>query len=169
VKVPTEKELDQAIEAAFKDSPSFTRWFLSRTKFKDDDASYYWSRSNYPWGKAELNTVNAMTGARESVVREGETDILVVFETPNKRRVALHIENKLASGSFTLLQPEVYRARAAKWKSDPRYCNYDDWETVLVAPNIFFDRFRAEAAKFDRFVPHEDIAIHVPLFGAQPA
>lgn len=164
---PTEKNLDHALEDAFKESPSFTRWFLSRTKFKDEEAAYHWSRSDHPWGKVELTVVNTRTGDRETVVREGETDILVVFETPAKRRIALHIENKIASGSFTPLQPEVYAARAALWKGDSKYDCYEEWETVLVAPRQFFDRFKAEAEKFDKFVSHEDIAVHVPLFSVQ--
>jgi hypothetical protein len=37
-------------------------------------------------------------------------DVLAVFETKDKRRLALHIENKLASGSFTpLLNPSKLR------------------------------------------------------------
>lgn len=47
---PTEKELDAALEIAFKSNPEFTRWFLSKTKFADRSATYLWSRSDHPWG-----------------------------------------------------------------------------------------------------------------------
>lgn len=111
--------------------------------------------------------MNPQTGDQETVIKEGETDVLVVLEDFAKRRVAIHIENKLASGHFTSFQPELYAARAACWKGNPKYCGYEDWETVLVAPQAFYDRWKTEAAKFDRFVPHEEIALHVPLFAIQ--
>ena len=161
-----EKLLDQELEIAFKENPKFTQWFLGQTKFKDEGALYRWSRSDNPWGKVELTRINAITGDREVVVKESETDVLVVFDTRNKRRVALHIENKLLSGRFTLLQPEFYSARADKWKFNPNYESYEDWETVLVAPRQFFERFKAESMKFGKRIAHEDIAIHVPLFAA---
>src|SRR5437763_16413940 len=56
-------------------------------------------------------------GQPEMVTRQGETDVLFVFAfgTEPGRRLALHIENKLASGRFTAFQPEVYDARARLW------------------------------------------------------
>jgi hypothetical protein len=164
--LPKEKDLDVALETAFRENRAFVDWFLSKTKFNACGAVYNWSRSNYPWGKAELKIINVQTGEDETISREGETDVLVVFELPdNKSRFALHLENKIASGSFTDLQPEVYRARAEKWKGNPKYGNYIDWETVLVAPHSFFDRNKTDATKFDSYVSHEDIARYVPLFG----
>ncbi len=35
---PNEKELDKAIENAFKSSVEFTNWFLSKTKFSAEPA-----------------------------------------------------------------------------------------------------------------------------------
>ena len=107
-----EKELDQALDAALKTDVTFCRWFLSRTKAGADFSQYIWSRSNYPWGKVRLLLPNSQTGALEMVAREGETDVLAVFENSSKRRLGVHIENKLASGSFTQYQPEVCAARA---------------------------------------------------------
>ena len=164
---PTEKDLDRAIEDAFKTTPGFVDWFLAQTKFKDEGATYCWSRSNHPWGKVDLTVPNPHTGESERISREGETDVLVVFETASKKKVALHIENKLTAGKFTLWQPELYAARAASWKGHPSYGEYEEWETILVAPTAFFDRNELDARKFDRFIPHEEIAVHVPVFGTQ--
>ena len=69
--LPKEKELDTAIEAAFRDNPAFVKWFLSKTKFSASGAVYCWSRSNYPWGKVELKSVNEQTGEAEAITREG--------------------------------------------------------------------------------------------------
>jgi hypothetical protein len=96
---------------------------------------------------------------------EGETDVLVVFET-DAQRFALHIENKRLTGRFTPKQPELYRERARAWANQGKYGNYDAWETVLVAPQAFYNRFRIEADKFGCFIAHEEIAKQIPLFGA---
>ena len=162
---PTEKQLDQALNAALRERPEFSKWLLSKTKFADEAATYHWSRANYPWGKSALEVENPATGDIEVVEREGETDVLVVFQT-SERRVALHIENKLSSGSFTHLQPELYASRAKSWKGNPKYESYDDWQTILIAPMAFYLRFPAESAKFERFVSHEEIANLVPEFKA---
>ena len=159
-----EKMLDKAIEQAFLNNPDFTRWFLSKTKFSKEVAAHCWCRSNNPWGRTELSIINPETGLMEKIVREGETDVLVVFETDAKRRFALHIENKLASGKFTRFQPELYAARAASWVGNEKYGNYEDFETVLIAPIAFYERCGKEAKKFDRYVSHEDISAHIPTF-----
>jgi hypothetical protein len=39
------------------------------------------------------------------ITQEGETDVLVVFESETKRRLGIHIENKLGPGEFTQLSP----------------------------------------------------------------
>jgi hypothetical protein len=159
-----EKELDTALEEALKTDAAFCRWFLSKTKFGADYPQYVWSRSNYPWGKVRLLLPNEQTGALEMVAREGETDVLVVFESSSKRRLGMHIENKLASGSFTKYQPEVCAARADAWARNDAYGNYDSWETVLLAPMSFYQRCTAEARKFTSFIAHEDVAAHIPAF-----
>lgn len=165
MRAPSEKHFDRALETAFKESPEFCHRFLSKTKFKDEDAAYVWSQSDSPWGRTDLQVINAQTGRAERLVREGETDILVVFQTQKDRRVALHIENKLVKGSFTRLQPDLSRARAMKWCGNPKFGNYQNWGIVLVAPRIFLDKHALEAAKFDHCVTHEEIALLVPSFG----
>lgn len=162
----TEKQLDHALNCAFTELPEFTHWFLSKTKFFDEDAKYIWSRADHPWGKVKLEVLNSEAGSTESIEREGETDVLVVFETSSKRRIALHIENKLGSGCFTRLQPEVYAARAEPWKGDQKYQSYEDYETVLVAPQSFYERNSKEAEKFGRFISHEELARFIPEFEA---
>ena len=163
----TEKQLDHALNHAFIERPEFTRWFLSKTKFFAEDAKYIWSRANHPWGKVKLEVLNTVTGATEVVQRESETDVLVVFEVSPTRRIALHIENKLKA-RFTYLQPEFYAARAEAWKCNPKYENYEDWETVLVAPQYFYDRHSKDAAKFGRFISHEELATFIPEFSVSP-
>lgn len=144
----------------------FRAWLVGRSKFKGSSPQYVWSRSDNPWGPVELSLPDPVTGVLRSAVREGEIDVLLIFAFPAEpeRRLALHIENKLASGKFTEYQPELYSARAKLWLRNPKYGNYEDWDTLLLAPTSFHRRCAADAAKFGAFIPHEEVAEFVPLF-----
>lgn len=167
--IPTEKSLDRAIEDMFKSNPGFVQWFLSRTKFAGVEARYLWSRSNNPWGRIKIQVPNEATGELETILRESETDVLVVFESDPGRRFAVHIENKLSTGSFTPYQVEMYPIRAEKWRGDSRYQNYQDWDTVLIAPVQFVDLNKADCLKFGQIVTHEELAEFIPEFAYQAA
>jgi hypothetical protein len=159
-----EKDVDSALEEQFRNSPGFVAWFLAQIGVTVVGVRYLWSRSNNPFGRAPLITADPQTGLRETVMREGETDVLVVLEDAEGMRFALHIENKVTS-PFTTLQPELYAARAAYWVGSERYGNYTKFKTVLVAPRSFQTRWEGDARKFDAFVSYEDLAPHVPLVG----
>jgi len=160
----TEKILDGAIEEEFKTSHQFVTWFLGKTKFSDTSATYHWSRSDYPWGRIPVTIRDPKTGLEKKIIRDSETDILVVFESKDKKRFALHIENKLANGSFTEYQPELYSQRAKMWLGKKKYCSYTDYETILIAPQQFYDRWTQESQLFDKFISHEDISEYIPIF-----
>ena len=160
----SEKALDRALGIALGGSEAFLRWFLSRTSFADEVVERVLVRSDWPWGKVEVRLWNAASQSYETTSREGETDLLIVLQSQRRGRFALHIENKLSSGKFTDLQPELYRARAAAWARNSRYGDYEEWETILVAPISFYERNQYEARKFNRFVSHEEIAMHIPEF-----
>jgi hypothetical protein len=161
----TEKQLDKALQTAFS-FPEFANWFLSKTKFHSSDAAYRWSRSDHPWSMVPLTLINTDTGASEEITKGSETDVLVIFENSAGKTIALHIENKLRRGKFTPLQPEFYRKRAQQWLHNPKYGSYSDYEIVLTAPQEFYDRNQEECKKFPCFISHEDIAAHLPGFGA---
>jgi len=163
----TEKQLDKAIAAAFS-NPDFATWFLSHTRFASNNStnmwSSKWSRSNYPWSIISLTMIDPETGESSTLSKGSETDILVLFEDTHKKRIAIHIENKLRGGAFTPLQPEFYHARAAQWKDEPKYGSYTDYEVVLIAPQEFYDKNKNECEKFHRFISHEAIGAHIPEF-----
>jgi hypothetical protein len=92
-----------------------------------------------------------------------ETDIFVVFESVNKERFALHIENKLHKSSFTHGQAAAYGVRAKCWERQKRFLEYSESQTVLLAPTSFFAR-NPDAALFDVFIPHEEIIARCPAF-----
>ncbi len=160
----TEKDLDQVLDKNFINSREFTTWFLSKTRFSDVNAVYQWSRSDNPWGKVPLTILNSETGETETIIRECETDVLVVLQTNDHQSIALHIENKLANGKFTPYQPELYRERAKLWLNTEKFGNYSDFETVLVAPLEFYRNNFNEAQHFDKFISYEEVAILLPEF-----
>jgi hypothetical protein len=159
----TERLLDKAFEAELK-NPLFASWLLSRTKFGLKNATYRWSRSDNPWGRVKITVPNAETGRDEQIVKESETDILVVFEDLNDHtRFALHIENKIAS-PFTWRQPEMYRERAQQWSGKSKWGSYVDHEVILIAPQKYYDRYQSDCSKFEEFISHEDISRWLPVF-----
>lgn len=66
----SEKDLDQVLNKGFKDSDSFAKWFLSKTRFSNLDAKYLWSRADHPWGRIPLSVNNETTGETKTVIRE---------------------------------------------------------------------------------------------------
>lgn len=159
-----EAMLDEALAGALFQQPSFASWFLSRTKFEGVNASCVFCRSDNPWSRVKLEAPDALTGEMKTLTKECETDVLAVYAVDDGRRLAVHIENKLAVGSFTPHQPELYRERKEQWKGKPKLGMYTDATTVLVAPLIFYNRNREKAAIFESYISHEDISKYLAAF-----
>lgn len=159
-----EKQLDVALDQALRSDQSFLQWFLSRTKYARRGAKYFWSRADHPWGTIDFTLIDAETGVKVVTRRECETDVLLVVKASDGEHLAVHIENKLGLGRFTASQPEMYRQRAEQWKGRPKYQSYTDFVTILVAPEAFRHGNQAQAAVFDVFISHEEIAAYIPLF-----
>lgn len=115
----SEKVLDRAFEAAVSSDKRFRHWFLSRTKLGDGYPRLVLSRSNHPWGKVSLLLPNVQTGAIEAVEREGETDILLVFEGASTERLGLHVENKRSRLTKPQASTRRQGRRTLRW-SPPR-------------------------------------------------
>ncbi len=157
-----EKELDQRLEAALRDSPLFLDWLVGRTKFAGLGATYVSSRSDHPWSMVTLNSTDAESGEPRSIRRGSETDVLAILRLADGRLVALHIENKLEGGRFTPDQPAMYRARATQWCGDPKYGSYVDFQTILIAPKSFLERHATAAAEFDARISSEELLPRLP-------
>jgi hypothetical protein len=165
----TEAVLNEALARALFNEPRIAAWFLAHTLFASEVASCVFCRCDNPWSSVRLEVPNAVTGEVEMLVRQCETDVLAVFATRDGRRLALHIENKLAGGSFTPHQPELYRARKSQWKGRDKLGAYTDATTVLIAPKEFYERLKDSAEIFESYLSHEEISEYVPEFSAPSA
>lgn len=160
----TEDQLSGAFANRLTSSPAFNQWLLGRTKFRSvlPDARLMHteqsaSRSAMHWWRHWWCTVPGLG--------ESETDIMAIYERSNKKRFALHIENKLRNSRWSSKhQAQAYHARATFMMGQPRFMNYDDFATIIIAPYIFLDRWKTEVSKFDTLIPYECIVQFVPEF-----
>jgi hypothetical protein len=166
----SEDEMCAAFAHELQYSPTFVAWLLERTRFDNVSSSVrvLWEeqkRNRYsasaPWWRHWFTSKCMCAGCFGG----RETDIFVVFETADNERFALHIENKLQNSSFTPGQAKGYSARAKCWERQSRFLDYTQSQTVLLAPAPFFAR-NADAALFDVFISHEEIASRCPAFAA---
>jgi hypothetical protein len=99
--------------------------------------------------------------------KDRETDIFLVFEiVDSKRRFSLHIENKRDNGKFAEGQAEAYRTRARHMANKQEYLGYQDFETILIAPQAFMKKYETACGHFDAHISYEDIALFVPEFAS---
>jgi hypothetical protein len=162
----TEAALDEALAYALFNDRAFASWFFGQTPVFEDGASCVFCRCDNPWSTVFLEVPNALSGVPEVLTKQCETDILAVYQTAGGRRVGLHIENKLAAGTFTPNQPELYLARRDQWKQRDKLGLYTEAITVLVAPIAFRERHLQQSSMFDCFISHESIGEKLDAFRA---
>jgi hypothetical protein len=161
----TEAQLDVVLAEALFDGGKFSTWFFEQTRFAGESAKCVFCRSDNPWSRVKLQVPNPVTGELESLAKDCETDVLAVYETSDGRRLALHIENKIAGGSFTPNQPELYQERLQQWRNREKLGHYSDATSVLVAPQSFYEQHTADAEKFDCYISHEQLSSKLSVFG----
>lgn len=169
--MPTEKHLDKQLKRALEGDDRFRAWFVKAAKIPGNEPECLLCRADNPWGTAEFSIFDSQTGTTKLAKRQSETDVLFVFRFKDQpeRRIALHIENKLAAGNFTPHQPSMYAARAKSWAGKEKYKNYSEWQTVLVAPLSFYEKHEQQAEQFGVFISHENIMEVLPAFGTGAA
>lgn len=159
----SEGQLDQALADKVQNSSEFRLWLLGRTKFRDraidavllDEEQ---GRNRPVWWKHWWCRVPDLN-------EERETDVFLVFEDGQSNdRFALHIENKKGNGKFLDGQPEGYAARANFMMNQEKYLSYSDWETILIAPQSFYEANELKCDHFDVFICYEDISDFVTEF-----
>ena len=164
----SEDEMCAAFASELQHSQAFVEWLLDRTRFAGaaSGARVLWEeqkRNRYsasaPWWRHWFTSKCMCPGC----LGGRETDIFAVFEATSKNRFALHIENKMLKSSFTPGQAAAYGTRAKCWAKQTRFLDYSESQTVLLAPESFFSK-NADAALFDIFISHENIAERCPAF-----
>ena len=160
-----EVNLDHAFAEALKDSADFRAWLLSGGRFARHAATARLLHEEQAkvrrakhWWKHWWCTLPDGS--------QGETDIFAVFESEGGERFALHVENKPPHGVLPFRQAANYRRRAAFKANDPRWLNYTDFETILVAPSCFLAAQVEGLLQFDRGVSYQEVAAFAPVFEA---
>jgi hypothetical protein len=146
----------------------FRNWLLSHTKFENridhvrilEESEYMIRPRRFWWRHWWCYTDMPECSGKE-------TDIFLVFEgIVDKKRFALHVENKLRNSKFEILQAACYAARGKHMINRPEFLLYSDFETMLIAPLGFRCRHKELADPFDRYVSHEEIAPFIAEFGS---
>lgn len=148
-----------------RDSQEFRAWVLAKTKFRGRAARLLHDEQiqNRPTVKAE-NWWRHWWRKIPELSQERETDIFLVFEdNADSSRFALHIENK-QDAKFAPGQAEDYESRARWMMGMPRYLNYADFQTMLIAPNAFRVQNPQKAGLFHCFISYEEIGRFIPEF-----
>ena len=147
-----------------RDSKEFSDWILSQTKFGARAATLL--HEEQIWRRPKVKPENWWCHWWRKIPelsQERETDIFLVFEdSANGERFALHIENK-QDAKFSPGQAEDYEPRARWMMKMPRYLNYSDFQTVLIAPKMLKESDQ-RASLFHCFISYEDIGCYVPEF-----
>lgn len=164
-KMITEVQLDHAFAEALEQQPPMQEWLLSAGRFSRLTGSSTLLVAEQETARRTANHWWKHWWCRLPDGSESETDIFLVFSAANSLRFALHIENKPVHGKLLIPQAADYRRRAAYKANNPKWLNYSDFETILLAPSAFIRRHPEETSLFDRSITYEEAASFAPLFG----
>lgn len=139
-----ERDIDLLLAEEFSVNPAFASWFVSLTKFAEREAEV-----------VEVHVSKADT--------LGESDLIVVFESTNRGRFALLIEDKIDAP----LQPDQalrYRQRAEK---EVKLGLCVDYQIILAAPRHYIEGYPGLDG-FDVKIAHEDIGAAIADIDPSP-
>jgi hypothetical protein len=166
--MPTERDLDVAFASKMAEAPEFVACILSHTKFYEYASRVRVLHSEQARARPHVETrlwwKQWWCEVPEFGERSASTMFIVFERTDTKRRFALHVENKTATGRLTSTQAESYEVRARCMMNDKAYLNHTDFTTVLIAPRMFGRNNWAKCASFDCYIPYDKIAKFIPAF-----
>jgi len=165
-----EDSLNLAFANKLLDSPEFIAWVLGHTKFSQYAAGVRLLKDEQEKARRARFWWRHWWCRIPESGEDSETDIFLVFEViKSGMRFAVHIENKIAGSTFTPRQEFNYAARALHMLSNTKSASFKctDFDTVLIAPTSFRDRFSEPCSQFGCFISHEDISKFIPSFGNQ--
>jgi hypothetical protein len=154
----SERDLDRIFWGKISTDPTFESWFLQKTKFSHKSLDLVRTDLNRrkPWNPHSRWYTNPDSGF------QSETDILLIFrDRETGVRYAFHVENKSGNRGWEENQAKSYRVRADHLRT--RF-EYDDFQTVLIAPQVYEARYPVEVNHFDLFVSYEELSRFMPEF-----
>jgi hypothetical protein len=164
-----EDSLSLAFANKLTDSPEFISWVLSQTKFAEHAKTAKLLSEEQAAARTARFWWRNWWCHVPDLGEESETDIFLVFEDAKTgKRFSLHIENKIANSTFTPNQEASYAVRATYMLHYTKAAEFrcTDFDTVLIAPHSFRNKYREQSDQFGCFIAHEDIAKFIPSFGS---
>jgi hypothetical protein len=163
----TEDALCEIFADGIRDAPEFRQWFLSKTKFAQHANGCRLLHEEQMAIRPRSRWWRHWWCAVPELSKDRETDVFMVFVvTGTDKRFALHVENKRDNYKFNPGQAAAYAPRARHMLNRPDYLSHSDFQTVLLAPVAFRNRYAAEADLFDIFISYEEVARFIPQFAA---
>jgi len=164
----SEDQLCEIFADGVRDVVTLRRWLLVKTKFAECADECRLLHEEQMSIRRRRRWWRHWWCAVPELAKQRETDIFMVFEAHStRRRFALHIENKRDNYKFNPGQAAAYAPRARHMLNKSEYLSHSDFQTVLLAPKSFRDRYSDEAALFDVFIAYEEVAHFLPTFGSQ--
>jgi hypothetical protein len=166
------------VASAILQDTNFRRWLLANTRYGEsiiDVQPIVAGEQTKLRSKSLKNTYwfNYFCGKDSSCVcrfdkksKSLETDILLILECANKRRLALHIEIKPPRERLRHGQAESYRLRASCW-ADPNTRSkqvppHQEFLTILICgPELASDE---RTRCFDKMVFHDEVRRWLPIY-----
>lgn len=145
-------------------SSTFAFWILNQTKFSAHAANSRILHEEQAAIRPRKHWWRHWWCALPNSAIQSETDIFVVFERADRSRFALHMENKKLGRKFEPRQEELYLLRAQHMMNKPECLGYSDFQTVLIAPEIYRQREPTRCAGFGCFISYEAIAAFISEF-----
>jgi len=160
----SEDELCAAFAEEAKETPLFSEWLIRATKFADHATGARLLHEEQRTIRPRKHWWRHWWCHVPELNKDRETDIFLVYEKADGSRFACHVEAKLGKGRFEVGQAEGYEVRARHMANNPKYLNYSEYETILIAPQSFMNRYAAECSHFGVCISFEDLADRIAVF-----
>jgi hypothetical protein len=162
-----EDSLNLAFANKLIESTEFISWVLNQTKFAEYAKTARLLHEEQEQARKARFWWRHWWCHVPDLGEESETDIFLVFEVSDtKKRFSLHVENKLSNSTFIPNQEASYAVRASYMLNYTKAAEFHctDYDTMLIAPHSFRNKYRDQSDLFGCFIAHEDIAKFIPEF-----
>jgi hypothetical protein len=165
---PHEMKFSEPFAEALVANPEFRAWILAKTRFASlsanarilhEEMRSRRSKVAKTWWGSHFTEKCRCIGCRGQ-----ETDVLAVFEAPDKTRFAVHFEVKQPRDTFGARQAEAYPVRASCWSQapPPSVVPHSSADTALLCSEKKLKAYEQHLPHFGAVVTFEEIDTQFP-------